>query len=167
MVEDKGKMKTEWTILKFNGDYKSLEDALKKKAEPYEVIKIDGNLLLNEGINTLWTLVCGGSATNFSNGNAYIGVGDSNAAESATQTGLQGTNKAYKGMDSGYPTYGSAQKATWQATFGSNEANFTWNEITVANGNSDSAMNLNRKVRSMGTKASGTTWVVQVSITLS
>jgi len=62
---------------------------------------------------------------------------------------------------------GSAQKATWQATFGSDEANFTWNEITVANGNSDSAMNLNRKVQSMGTKASGTTWVVQVSITLS
>jgi hypothetical protein len=70
-------------------------------------------------------------------------------------------------MDAGYPTYGSNQQAKWQSTFGSADANFTWNEITVANGSSDTATNLNRKVQSLGTKASGTTWIAQLTITLS
>jgi len=129
--------------------------------------RIKGNVLLNEGINELWTLVCGGAGTAFSNANAYIGVGDGTTAEDAAQTGLQGTSKLYKGMDAGYPTYGSDQKATWRATFGSAEANFAWEEITVANGSDDTAVNLNRKVQSMGTKASGTTWIATLEITLS
>jgi hypothetical protein len=158
---EKGKLKSKWQIKKYKND----EDF--KADKPYEILEFDGNLLLNEGINTIWTLVCGGSATAFNNANSYIGVGDSTTAASATQTGLQGTNKAYKGMDTGYPTYGSNQQAVWRATFGSTEGNFAWNEITVANGNSDTAMNLNRKVQSMGTKASGSTWQVTLTITLS
>jgi hypothetical protein len=59
-------------------------------------------------------------------------------------------NKYFKGMDSGYPTYGTAQKATWRSTFGPDEANFAWNEITVVNGPDDTAKNLNRKVQAMG-----------------
>ena len=135
--------------------------------KPYEVLSFKGNILLNEGINTLWTLVCGGSATAYDNTNAHIGVGDGTASEDATQTGLQGTNKAWKGMDSGYPTYGSDQKATWRATFGGDEANFDWNEITVVNASDDSGENLNRKVQAMGTKSSGATWVATLEITLS
>ena len=126
------------------------------------------NLLLNEGINELWTLVAGTGATKFDNTNAYIGVGDSATAADATQTGLQAaTNKVYKAMDASYPTYGSSQKTTWRSTFGSGDANFAWNEITVANGNSDASKNLNRKVQSMGTKAILTTWVATLEITLS
>jgi len=37
----------------------------------------------------------------------------------------------------------------------------------VANGSSDAAVNLNRKVQNLGTKASGTTWIAQLTITLS
>jgi hypothetical protein len=161
MLMERGKVKSAWRIEKY-ADREKYE-----RGEPYEVLEFEGNCLLNEGINLLWTLVCGGSGTPFNNSNAYIGVGDSSTAASATQTGLQGTNKLYKGMDSGYPTYGSNQRAVWRATFAETEANFTWNEITVANGNSDTATNLNRKVQSMGTKASGTVWVATLTVTLS
>lgn len=118
--------------------------------------RIKGNLLLNEGINAAWNLICGAGGTAFNNANSYIGVGDSNTAASASQTGLQASsNKLYKAMDTSYPTSGSSQQAVWRSTFGSSDANWAWNEITVANGNSDSATNLNRLVQSMGTKASG------------
>jgi len=183
VIDEYGKIKTEWRIWK----YPKMESWAQKQLhylhhvlgwsiekvkdlgifEKPSLLWIPGNILLNEGINLVWTLVCGGSGTPFNNANAYIGVGDSSTAESATQTGLLGTNVAYKGMDSGYPQYGSNQQAKWQSTFGGDEANFTWNEITVANGSSNAATNLNRKVQSLGTKASGTTWVAQLTITLS
>jgi hypothetical protein len=70
-------------------------------------------------------------------------------------------------MDGGYPTYGTAQKATWRSTFGSSDANWVWNEISLSNTTLDTGKNLNRKVQSMGTKVSGTTWVATLDITLS
>ena len=127
---------------------------------------VKGNLFLAEGINTIWTALCGGSFTPFDSTHAYIGVGDGTTAESYDQTGLQGTNKYYTGMDTGYPTYGTDRTATFRATFGGNEANFAWNEWTVANGNSDSAININRKVESLGTKSSGSTWILTVQLTI-
>jgi len=166
-IRDQLKYEAKWIIEKFRGDFKSREEAIEAGAELLEKIEFP-NGLLNEGINELWTILCSAGGTKFDNTNAYIGVGDSSTAFDATQTGLQATtNKLYKAMDTGYPTYGSAQKATWRSTFGSADANFAWNEITVANGNSDAAKNLNRKVQAMGTKASGTTWVATLEITLS
>lgn len=126
-----------------------------------------GNVMLNEGINELWTLVCSSSGTKFDNANAYLGVGDGTAAEDATQTGLQGTNKAYQGMDATYPAYGTNQKATWRATFDGSTANFGWQEFTVANGSDDTAKNLNRKVSDQGSKTSGQTWQLTLEIQLS
>ena len=115
---------------------------------------IDGNIMLNEGINELWTLVCSASGTEFDNSNSYLGVGDDATTEAAAQTGLQAAvNKKYKAMDSGYPTYGTSQKATWKSTFASADANYDWREFTVANGASGGCVNLNRKVSSQGTKA--------------
>jgi hypothetical protein len=182
-VEESGKVRSEWRIWK----YPRMESWAQRQLhylhhvlgwsvekvkelgifEKPSLLWVPGNILLNEGINLLWTLACGGSGTPWNSANAYIGVGDGTAAEAATQTGLQGTNKAYKAMDSGYPTYGSNQQAKWQSTYGTADANFTWNEITVANGSSDTATNLNRKVQSLGTKASGTTWIAQLTITIS
>mgnify|MGYP007016092739 FL=1 len=128
---------------------------------------IGKNLLLNEGINELWTILCSAGGTKFDNTNAYIGVGDSDTAASADQTGLLAvTNKAYIGMDTSFPTFGTDQKATWRATFNGSTANFDWNEFTVANGNSNSAKNLNRLVSAQGTKASGQIWQLDVEITL-
>jgi len=129
---------------------------------------VDGNIMLNEGINELWTLVCSSSGTEFDNTNSYLGVGDSSTSEAAAQTGLQAvTNKKYKAMDSGYPTYGTSQKATWKATFASADGNYDWREFTVANGGSGGNVNLNRKVSSQGTKVVGQSWELSLEITLS
>ena len=143
------------------------DQAARERGEAYERLEGGGNLALNEGLNYIWDRVCAGSGTALDAANAYIGVGDSNAAADATQTGLQAsTNKLYKGMDSGYPTYGTDQKVTLKATFGTNDANFAWEEWTVANGNSDAAVNLNRKVESKGTKPSGEVWTLTCVLTL-
>ena len=136
--------------------------------ELIQALGFRGNCLLYEGINELWALVAGTGATKFDNGNAYVGVGDSSTAADPAQTGLQAsTNKKYNAMDTSYPTYGSSQKVTHRATFASGDANFHWQEITVANGNGDASKNLNRKVQDMGTKASGTTWVATLENALS
>jgi hypothetical protein len=119
--------------------------------------------------------VAGTGATLFNNANAYMGVGDDATAADAAQTGLlgaanAGTHKLYVAMDGSYPTYGTAQKATWRSTFASADANFHWQEITVCNTNSNTGKNLNRKVQDMGTKPSeapGSTWVATLEITLS
>ncbi len=151
-----------WRILKYR-DVKAYE-----RGEAYQESEFAGNLLLNEGINELWALVSGTGATKFDNSNARLGVGDSSTAASASDTGLLATtNKLYKAMNSGYPTYGTGQKVVFRSTFDSSEAVFAWNEFTVANGLSDTAKNLNRKVSSQGTKPSDQIWELELTITLS
>lgn len=150
----------QWTIVKF----KNQEMYAQNNA--YDTSEIDGNVMLNEGINHLWTLACY-SGTAFDDENSFLGVGDSSVAAAATQTGLQATtNLLYKLVDSGYPIYGSLQKATWQTTFNATEANFAWNEFTLSNGDSNSDVNLNRKVSSQGTKLVNEIWVLRLEITL-
>ena len=123
------------------------------------------NLFLNSGINEIWKLVTGNGGTAFTNATAQIGVGDSTTAESATQTDLQATtNKTYKGMDSGYPTSGTGQQAVFKATFGGSDANYSWNEFVIKN--ATSGVCLNRKVSNQGTKASGQTWTITVTLSL-
>ena len=148
-----------WKIEKYHGEA--------KPENLYAVEEFEGNLLLNEGITELLNLLIGGTATPYNNANARIGVGDSTTAAAATQTGLQAaTNKAWKGMDAGYPQV-SGQTVTFRATFGPTEANFSWQEFTIVNAADDTGKNLCRKVENHGTKASGDTWVVSVQITIS
>lgn len=138
--------------------------AFLENTRPYEVIEGEGNCLLNTGIDEMWDLIVGDSANHFNNASAQIGVGDSNTAANATQTDLQAaTNKTYKGMETGYPT-STSQKATFKASFGASDANYTWNEWVVKQVSSGKC--LNRKVDALGTKSSGT-WTLEVSITLS
>ena len=135
--------------------------------ELFSDISIKDNVLLTEGITALQNLLIGGAETAFNNANSYIGVGDSSTAESAAHTGLQAsTNKLYKAMDATYPLIVN-QTTKWQTTFGTSEANFAWNEFTVASGNSDASDNLNRKVSAQGTKTAGQTWVLQLQVTWS
>jgi len=173
-VHEAGKIKTISRIYKFiDPDEKiakalqaggRIEDFLDRLVETREVV---GNVFLNEGINFIWQAVTGASGlTFFNSANSYIGVGDGTAAADPSQTGLQGTNKYYKIVDSGYPQISGTQ-IIFRATFGPNEANFSWNEWTVANGSSDAAVNLNRKVENLGTKSSGSTWVLQVTLSIS
>ena len=134
---------------------------------PYEVLEGKGNCLLNTGINELFDLVTGavsGATHIYDNAAAQIGVGNSSTAASATQTDLLGASKTYKGMEATYPT-STTQKVTFKSSFGSSDANYAWEEWVTKQ--STSAICLNRKVDSMGTKASGSTWTLEVSITLS
>lgn len=159
-VGDAGKVRTCWKIEKYRS-----EDDWRNNC-PYAVEEFGGNLLLNEGITELLNLLIGATATPFNATNAKIGVGDGTTAADATQTGLQGANKAFKAMDAGYPQV-SGTTVTFKATFGTNEAAFAWNEFTVVNGADDTAINLNRKVESHGTKAATDTWSLTLQITIS
>lgn len=162
-MEEKGTPKTKWIIKK----YKSPEDW--KKGKSYASETIEGNLLLEAGVNRLWELFAGeatATATAFNNSNAHLCVGDGTAAAATGQTDLQGTNKTRKGMDSGYPTYGSDMKITFYSTFGSAEANHGWQEFGVANASSGGVL-FDRKVEDKGTKASPEVWTLQLEISLS
>lgn len=173
MISDEVVMKKVWTIRRYSCDEDYISDRPSIVKDPVTgrmlpaVETIEGNMLLNEGIAVMLDLLIGAGGTNFGNANAYLGVGDSNVAEGAAQTGLQAsTNKLYKAMSATYPQR-AGQTVTWRAVFASAEANFAWNEFTVANGNSDSAANLNRRVSAQGTKAAGQVWTLDLAITWS
>lgn len=151
-----------WTITKFDND-RAFE-----QGEHFEKVEIPGNLLLNEGITEFLTILAGTGGTAFSNANARLGVGDSTTAAAATQTALQApANKLYKTMEAGYPAV-TNQSIAFRSIFGSAEANFAWEEFSVMNGADEgTAKNLNRKVSAQGTKASGQTWQLDLTITFS
>lgn len=169
------KHKTSWRIDKFKDPNGEVAKALKAGASVDEVTRMfsdlfkgteveEDNILLNEGISEIWKLVIGSSTATFTNTTAQIGVGSSTVAENATQTDLQDTSAVYVGMDAGYPTV-TNQTVEFRSTFDGNTANFAWEEFSVKH--STSAINLNRKVTSKGTKVSGETWTVSLKITLS
>ena len=160
-MKEKANHKTFWKIQKFANN----EDV--KSGNCYEEVIIEDNILVNTGINEMWKLIAGGTATAFNNANAYLGVGDSDTVAGATQTDLLAvTNKLRKAMNATYPVLGTSQKITFQSDFGADEANFEWKEFAVFNAGSAGVM-MNRKVSSQGIKASGQTWRLSLEITLS
>jgi len=168
--QETAQWKCHYRLSKYHQDiepYRGTERLFHERFKPYEVREGEGNCLLNAGIDEMWDLITGavsGAGHIFDNAAAQIGVGDSSTAADASQTDLQAaTNKTYKGMEASYPT-STAQKATFKSSFGSSDANYAWNEWVVKQ--STSGICLNRKVDSLGTKASGT-WTLEVEITLS
>jgi hypothetical protein len=149
--------------------------------EPEEAVSVNGNLLVNEGIQRLQdltmiaTVLTNQTAANaWGNTNAFLGVGDSSTAEAATQTELQAaTNRFYKAMNATFPSR-SSQTVTFQSDFTSAEANYVWAEWSVSAGATTASgsgfttgtTNLNRKVAALGTKSTGT-WTLSGQLTLS
>lgn len=136
---------------------------------PDAVEHFKGNMLLNNGIARLLDLLIGAGGQALDSTHCRIGVGDSTTAASAAQTDLQAaSNKYYKLCSS---VSRSSQTITVVATFGSSQGNFAWEEWGIdfgtADGSSGTAPLLNRKVTTMGTKASGSSWQLSVSITVS
>ena len=157
-----------WKLEKRHGDidkYGASEERLGfLKATPYEVIRGEGNVLLETGIDELWELVAGASADHYNNASSQIGVGDDNTAADPAQTDLIAVvNNTYKGMEATYPLH-TSQKITFKSSFGAGDANYAWEEWVVKQ--STSTICLNRKVEGLGTKAGGT-WTLTVDITLS
>jgi len=137
------------------------------RGEPYEMLDFEGNVLLNEGINdVLATLLCGGAATVYDNSNARLGVGDGSTGEQATDTGLLGTNKLWKGMMATYPTYGASQQTVFKSEFSESEAQWAWEEYTLVNAADDTGDNLVRKTQSLGTKGAEI-WRLTLTVTWS
>ena len=172
MVEEKFSYRTQWIVRRYADDAAFVAGEATEVVDAQGIVlpavsEIEGNLLLNEGIALLLDLLIGAGGTAYNNANSYIGVGDSSTGESASQADLQAaSNKTYKAMEASYPSR-SSQTVTWRSVFGSGDANFTWAEFTVANGSTGAGTNLNRKVSSQGTKASGQTWTIDLSITIS
>jgi hypothetical protein len=120
--------------------------------------------LLNSGRDHIAKTIIGESVTAFNNANAYIAVGNSNTAFSASQTDLQGASKYRKAVDASYPQR-TNNVLTYRATFSTSEANFDWEEWGIANDPTSGTL-LNRKVESLGTKNSYQTWQFTVDITV-
>ena len=162
-----------WQAAYYDGDWTADEIDAGLAGAPSEVREASGNLLVTAGITAMLNLLIGAGGTAFNNANAYLGVGDSTTAAAIGQTDLQAaTNKLRKAMDATYPSHtdgtgSGAATVTFRATFGSSDANFAWQEWIVANSpTAGTGRALNRKVESLGTKASGTTWVFTVTLTL-
>lgn len=151
-----------WKITKYASD----EDY--KAGRAYDEVQIDGNSLVNEGINHILTIIGTDAKTGtpYGNSDANLIVGTGSGAENASDTEATFTSGVKKTMESGYPTYGSSQKITWKSSYGSDDANQDWEEFGVLNAASDGDL-LNRKTSSEGTKTAGQTWELELEITLS
>jgi hypothetical protein len=122
--------------------------------------------LTNAGRDFLAQAAINDSPTFFNNANAYLGAGDSNTAFAASQTNLQAaTNKLRKAMEATYPQR-TGNVLTFRSLFGTSEGNFAWEEWGTFNHASAGVM-LNRKVETLGTKASTQSWQLTVELTVS
>jgi len=159
MIE-RGRWRTRWEIHKFRDPTGDLTKRV-KAGESLEAIRrdhsdklicieiIEGNCLLNEGIDYLWDIVCGivGSPTLWSSANARVGVGNSTTGAAPAQTDLL------------------AETVEFRGSFADGQAEFAWEEYVVDNG-AVSGKTLNRKVSSKGTKGSGELWTLRLLITI-
>ncbi len=145
-----------------------------------DIQTIEGNVLLIEGVEAIWKRLAGaGDAPSaFNAANSHIGIGDvpqnpegtalGGTANQATSdaTGLRAeTNMFYSPMMTDYPMI-DGNKMTFKSEFGEDDANFVWHEWTVANGDSNTATNLNLKHEPMGEKYDGAIWRITVQISL-
>lgn len=121
--------------------------------------------LTNAGRDYICSLINGEAPTLFNNANAYLGVGDSSTAFATSQTDLvAATNKTRVAMMATFPTR-STNALTYQSSFGSAVANYVWAEVGCFNAASAATM-LFRFVQALGTKASGSTWQLTVTETI-
>jgi len=159
-IKDKIYLKRRWTIERFasQADYEANNS--------YEKSIVNHNLLVKEGINELFTILCSAGGTEFDNTNAYLITGTGSGA--AADTDVEGTFTAgvAKGMEAGYPTYGTLQKAIWRSVFAAGDANQAWAEFGVMNASTGGKL-LNRLVSAQGTKTAGQVWQLTFEISLS
>lgn len=160
--------KAEWFITKYKNE------ADYKVGKFYERVRFGGNILVNEGLNWILTILATDAKTGTPYGNAdanlIVGtgtpVGTAAPAEGATNTEATFTNPAKKGMMNSFPTYGTAQKIIWKSSYGADDANQSWQEFGVLNAASGGKL-LNRKLSNQSTKVSPQVWELELQITFS
>lgn len=101
------------------------------------------------------------------------GLGYQSSSVASATNLFAAVNAAREGMTSGYPSVTNNQ-VQFQSTFGGSSANFAWNEWGVFNSIGTGTpptggIMLNRAVLTggLGTKASGSTWTLTVTLSLS
>lgn len=145
--------------------------------EPDDRAEADSNLLTTAGLNRITNLIIGGGGTAFGNTTGRTGTGNSTTAAAVGNTDLQAAagsaNRWFQIMDATYPQQSNGV-ITAKSTYASADGNYAWEEwcwdigtATVTSGNTVNANMLNRKVASLGTKASGASWVFTTTVTLS
>jgi len=144
-----------WKVTKYN----------KGESTPYEVNEFDGNLLTNEGMNHLWKIICGDAVDDLETAPVLI-VGTGSGAATTSDDENTFTAGVKEGMEAGYPTFGTDQKANWKASYDGDTANQSWQEFGLLTKTTDGVL-INRKVSDQGTKVSGQTWELELEITLS
>lgn len=168
LIKERGIWRFDWLIEKFESD-----EALKGGDRPYDQLYVEGNMLLNNGINRLIDRLIGVSVQAFDATHCRIGVGNSSTAAAAAQTDLQAaagsSNRQFVLVDATYPQR-SVQDLVVRATFPAGTGTFTWNEagidVGTANGTTIVAPLLNRKVISAGAKGAGVAWVITGTATI-
>ena len=164
--QEKGKWLVKYRLTRYKGDFKSEAEAKAAGAECLGTVERESNLLVNVGIAILEDKLIGaGSAQIYDNGHARIGVGTSSTGAAATDTDL-GAGGVWKAMDATYPSR-SATVLTFQSTFGSGDANQAWNEWAIDNGSAAHVLLNHKAPVTLGTKSSGETWILQVTVTIS
>lgn len=152
----------------------------------------EGNILVNAGLTVIINLLIATAQSNsiraLTNAQTVVGVGNSTTAATTADThlGADGTaNAYYQQSDATYPSLTTPATINNQCTFASGNANFAWNEWCWATGTgtitagttlssifatSGASTNMwNHKVpaSSLGTKASGASWVFSTTVVFS
>lgn len=157
-------------------------DFARFSADPYASLEVDGNLITTNGLGNLTNLLIGGGGDPLTSARAFVGVGTSSTAAAVSDTALLGT--AYYNTFDSNPTRVTTtvtnDAVQGVSTFGTSVANHAWEEwgwcttssgtITPGTGinvSSGTEILINRKVASMGTKASGASWVFTTKVTFS
>lgn len=157
-------------VEKYNGPDADAR-ALDPSVLPDEVVESLGNLLVNNGVTRLLSLLTAGGGVAISNTTARIGVGDSATAETNADADLNaaagGTHRQFETA-----TVSTATRIlTVVSTFTTGEANFAWAEwgidigtATVTAGTTVNTL-FNHKTASLGTKTAAAAWTFTVTIT--
>lgn len=174
MTHESAKWRCEWSVAKYAGDFTGDQiNAGDVDHALYDLIEVEGNMLVIGGASVLWRRLIGTDQTAFDGTNAAIAVGSSTTTEGLTNTALV-TELGRKVMDNTFPSHthsltnSAAQTITFKSTFLSAEANGAWNEWGIVNSTtSGSGVLLNRKVATnLGTKGTGATWQFTVTLSL-
>lgn len=148
------------------------------KLDP-DLVVVEGNLLVNQGIQRLEDLWLAAGGTALNNANAFLGVGDTSTAATASDTDLGAaagsTHRFFRAMNATYPSR-SGQVVTLQSDFPGTDAAFHWQEWGCSIGTSSASgdgftvptLLSNHKITDLGTKpGTSATWTLTATITIS
>jgi hypothetical protein len=148
------------------------------RVRPDDAVEWAGNLLTTAGLTRLMTLLNGAggqamtnTATRLVTGN---GVGTAAVGDTDVSAAAGSANRWFQIMDATFPS-AATNVLTLKSTFASADGNYTWNEWgsdigtpTVSSSAVVGATLVNHKTSAaLGTKASGSSWALTATITIS